>query len=112
MDDLRRPDTRWVICSQFVGADSRSGNIFAVNIDPEAQDSCNVRIITAERSQGNGPLDTWPCVALTPRQLYMTPRYPLTPVMLPAMQSHTLESNETHPDTLDCKIRGVRPNIT
>ena len=43
-----------VIFSQLVGADSKSGISFALNNDPEAQDSCKARIITAEMSQGNG----------------------------------------------------------
>ena len=51
-DDL---DTWRVIYSRFVGADSKSDISFAINNDPEAQDSCKVRIITAEMSQGNGP---------------------------------------------------------
>ena len=48
-------DTWWVICSQFVGADSRYGISFALNNDPDAQDSCEVRIITPEMNDGNGP---------------------------------------------------------
>ena len=47
--------TWWVICSQFVGADSRYGIGFALNNDPDAQDSYNFKIETAERSYGNGP---------------------------------------------------------
>ena len=49
----------------------------------------------------NGPWQAWPCVTLTPGQLYMASRYALTPFMLPAMQKPTPESNETHPDTID-----------
>ena len=51
-DDL---DTWRGIYSQFVGADSKSGISFAVKNDPEAQDSCKVKIISAEMSYGNGP---------------------------------------------------------
>ena len=40
LDDL---DTWRVIFSQFVGADSVSGIHFALNNDPEAQDSYKVR---------------------------------------------------------------------
>ena len=54
----------------------------------------------------------WPCVTLTPGQLHMAPRYLLTPVMLHAVQKHTPESNETHPDTIDRKIRRFRPGMT
>ena len=48
-------DKRWVIYGQFIGADSKSGISFALNNDPEAQDSCKVTIITAEMSHRNGP---------------------------------------------------------
>ena len=51
-DDL---DTWRVIYGQFEGVDSKSGINFALNNDPEAQDSCKVRIIRAEMSHGNGP---------------------------------------------------------
>ena len=51
LDDL---DIWRVIRSQFVGADSKSAISFALKSDPEAQDSCKVRIITAEMSYGNG----------------------------------------------------------
>ena len=51
-DDL---DTWWVIYSQFVGVNSKSGISFALNNDQEAQDSYKLRIITAEMSYGNGP---------------------------------------------------------
>ena len=51
-DDL---DIWLVIYSQFVDADSKSGISVALNKDPEAQTSCEVRIITAEMSYGNGP---------------------------------------------------------
>ena len=44
-DDL---DTWRVTYSQFVGADSKYGISFALNNDPEAQDSCKLRIITVE----------------------------------------------------------------
>ena len=50
-DDL---DT-YVSYSQFVGAGPKSGISFALNNAPEIQDSCKVRIITAEMSYGNGP---------------------------------------------------------
>ena len=50
------PDTWRVVYSQFVGADSKPGIIFALNNDPEAQDGCKVSNITAEISHGNGPL--------------------------------------------------------
>ena len=50
-DDL---DTRRVVCSQFVSADSKYGLSFALNNDSEAQDSCTIRIITAEISHGDG----------------------------------------------------------
>ena len=43
-----------IICGQFVGADSKPGISFDLNNYPEAQDSCKVRIITAEISHGNG----------------------------------------------------------
>ena len=52
-DDL---DTERVTYSQFGGADSTSSISFALNNDPEAQDSCKLKIITAEMSYGNG---TW-----------------------------------------------------
>ena len=68
--------------------------------------------ITVEMDYGNGPWQAWSCVTLTPGQLYMAPRYPKTPLMLPAMQKHTQESNETHPDTIDRKIHRFRPNMT
>ena len=49
-------DTWRVIYSQSVSADSKSGISFALNNVPDAaQDSCKVRIITAEMSHGNGP---------------------------------------------------------
>ena len=57
-DDL---DTWRVTYGQFVGADSKSGISLALNNDPEAlqltttEDSCKLRIITAEMSYGNGP---------------------------------------------------------
>ena len=51
-DDL---DTWRVTYGQFVGADSKSGISFALNNDPEAQGSCQLRIITVEMSYGNGP---------------------------------------------------------
>ena len=44
-------DSWWVTCSQFVGADFKSGISFVdLSNDPEAQDSCNARIITDEMS--------------------------------------------------------------
>ena len=49
-------DSLWVTSSQFMGADSKSDINFALNNDPEAQDTCKVRIITAQMSQENGPL--------------------------------------------------------
>ena len=42
-DDL---DTCLVIYSQFLVADSKSEIILALNNDPEAQDCCEVKIIT------------------------------------------------------------------
>ena len=51
-DDL---DTWRVTYSEFVGADPKSFISFALNNDPEAQDNCKVRIITAEMSYGKGP---------------------------------------------------------
>ena len=48
VDDDR--DTYRVKYGQFVGADSKSGISFALNNAPEAQDSCKVRIITAEKA--------------------------------------------------------------
>ena len=53
LDDL---DTWRVIYSQLVGANSKYAIIFALNNNPEAKNSCKVRIKTAEISQGN---DTW-----------------------------------------------------
>ena len=50
-DDL---DMWRVICSQFVGADSKSSIIFALNNDPEAQVVVKLEI-TAEMSHGSGP---------------------------------------------------------
>ena len=47
-------DTWRVICSQFVGADSKSGISIALSNAFEAQDSCKVRNITVEMSYGNG----------------------------------------------------------
>ena len=44
LDDL---DILGVLYSRFIGTDSLSGISFALNNDPEAQDSCKVRIITA-----------------------------------------------------------------
>ena len=44
-----------VINGQFVGADFNYDISSALNNDPEAQDSCKVRIITAEMSYENGP---------------------------------------------------------
>ena len=108
-DDL---DTWWVTYSQFVGADSKSGISFALNNDLKAQGSCKLRIITAEMSYGNGPWYSWPCMTLTPGHLYMAPGYPQTPLMLPGVQKHTLESSETRPDTIDRKICRFRPNMT
>ena len=72
-DDL---DTWRITYGQFVSADSKSGISFALNMGPEAQGSCKLRIITAEMSCGNGPWHSWPCVNLTSGQLYMDPRYP------------------------------------
>ena len=46
-DDL---DTGRVIYSQFLGADSKSGISFALSNVSGAQDSCKVRIRTAEMS--------------------------------------------------------------
>ena len=46
---------RQVTYSQFVGSDSKSGIRFALNNDPEAQNSCNFRIIAAEMSHVNDP---------------------------------------------------------
>ena len=50
-DDL---DTWRVTYSQFVGADSKY-DIFSLKNDQDAQGSCELRIITAEMSYGNGP---------------------------------------------------------
>ena len=52
LDDL---DTWRVMHSQFVGADCKSGISFALNNDPEAEDSYTVRIITSEMSHRNSP---------------------------------------------------------
>ena len=46
-------DTWRVSYSQFVGADSEFGITFALNSDPEAEDSCKVRIMAYEMSHGN-----------------------------------------------------------
>ena len=46
-DDL---DTWRVIYGRIVGADFKYGISFALNNCPEAQNSCKVRIITAEMS--------------------------------------------------------------
>ena len=108
-DDL---DTWRVIYNQFVGVDSKSGISAALNNNSYTQDSCQIRIITAEMSYGNAPWYSWPSVTLTPEQLYMGRRYSLTPIMLSAMQKNTPESNETRPDTIDRKIRRFRPNMT
>ena len=54
-DDL---DTWRVIHRKFVVADSKSDISFALNNDPEAQDSCKVRIIIAEMSYENGPWES------------------------------------------------------
>ena len=51
-DDL---DTGRVIYCQLVDADHKSGIMFALTNDPEAQDNSKFRIITAEMSHGNGP---------------------------------------------------------
>ena len=48
-------DTWRVINSQFVGTYSKSDICFAPHNEPEAQDSCKIRIITTEMSPGNGP---------------------------------------------------------
>ena len=49
-------DTWQVVYSQFVGADSKSGISFALNVVPKAQDICKVRNkITVEMGYGNGP---------------------------------------------------------
>ena len=50
LDDF---DTWWVLYSQFVGVDSKSGIRFALNNVPEAQDSCKVRK-KVEIGYGNG----------------------------------------------------------
>ena len=50
LDDI---DTWWVIYSQFVGTDYKSGISFALSNDPEAH-SCKDRIIMAEMTHGNG----------------------------------------------------------
>ena len=57
-------DTWRVVYGQFVGADSESGISFALNNDPEAQDSCKVR-------QNNGPngLRKRPMAGVTLRDL-------------------------------------------
>ena len=66
-DDFHTP----VGHSQFVGADSKSGITFAPSNDPEAQDSCNVRIITVEIMViiGNifigSELESRPCLVVT-----------------------------------------------
>ena len=44
-----------VTYSQFLSVDSKYDISFALNIDPEAQGSCKLRVITAEMSYGNGP---------------------------------------------------------
>ena len=51
-DDL---DTWLIIYNQVVVADSKSDISFAVNNDPEAQDSCKIRIIMDEMSYENDP---------------------------------------------------------
>ena len=71
-------DTWRVISNQFVGVDSKSGISVALNSNSQIQDSCKVRIITAEMSYGNGP---WYSSVVTfrgldPRKLYMGRRYP------------------------------------
>ena len=47
--DFADLDTWQATCSQFVSADSKSGIIFAVNSDPEAQGGCKVKIVIAEK---------------------------------------------------------------
>ena len=45
---------KWqVIYRVFIGADIESHIDFALNDDPEAQDSKQVRIVTAEMNHGN-----------------------------------------------------------
>ena len=54
LDDL---DIWWLLYSQFVDADSESDIHFALNIDPDAQDSYTFGIITAESTHRNGMRD-------------------------------------------------------
>ena len=61
--------------SVFVGVDFKSGISFALDNDPEAEDSNTVIIVTAEMGHGNGPWHARPCVTLTPEQLHMATRY-------------------------------------
>ena len=69
-------DLERVVYIQFVSADSKYGIRFALNNVPEAQDSyVRLEKITVEMGYGNGPWQAWPCVTLTPVQLYMASRY-------------------------------------
>ena len=76
-------DTWRVVCSQFVDVDSKYDISFALNDVPEAQDSCKVRTNNGQNGLRKRPMAG---VTLTLGQLYMASRYPLTPLMLPAMQ--------------------------
>ena len=75
-----------VTVRKLVGANSESGIRFTLNNYHEAQDSYEVRNITAEMSHA--------------------------PIVLHEMQKHTPESNATHEDTIDRKIRPFRSNMT
>ena len=48
-------DTWWVVYSQFVGADFKSGISFALNNVPEATLAVKLEKITVEMGYGNGP---------------------------------------------------------
>ena len=60
-DDL---ETLWVIYSQLVGDDSKSGISFALNNVPEAQDSCKAR-----KNNGRNGLRKRPMAGVTLRDL-------------------------------------------
>ena len=105
-------DTLRVVFSQFVGVDSKSGISFVLNNVPEAQGSCKFR-----KNNGRNGLQKRSMAGVTLRDLDPGATVygfliSLNIINAACNANPTPESNETHPDTIDRKIRRFRPNMT
>ena len=108
-DDL---DTWWVFHSQFVGADSRYGISFALNNVPAAQDSSKVRKNNDRNWLRKRSMAGVTLRDLDPETTVYGFSLSLNIINVACNAKPTPESNETHPDTIDRKIRRFRPNMT